>query len=81
MSAERACQRQWMPYATAARDYLGVSKDVLLAAIKRGELPAYEKPVTRGRTADARHEHHSYFVSLSDVDEYIRTHWDRAFTH
>ena len=70
-----ACERRWMPYAQAAKNYIGVSPDILLGAIKRGELPAYEKPLTRGRKEGAKREHHSYFVNLSDVDAYIRTHW------
>ena len=69
------CERRWMPYAQAAKYYLGVSSDILLGAIKRGELPAYEKPLTRGRKPGAKREHHSYFVNLTDVDEYIRKHW------
>ena len=68
-----------MPYALAARDYLGISPDILLGAIKRGELPAYEKPLTRGRKKGAQREHHSYFVRLTDVDTYVCTYWDRAF--
>lgn len=72
------CKRLWMPYARAASDYLGISPDILLAAIKRGELPAYEKPLTRGRRPDATRENHSYFVYLPDVDEYIRTYWTPA---
>jgi hypothetical protein len=64
-----------MPYAKAAREYLGVSPDILLGAIRRNELPAYEKPLTRGRKPGAKCEHHSYFVNLNDVDAYIRTHW------
>ena len=71
---KQSVQRKWMPYTTAARQYLGVSEDILLGAIKRGELPAFEKPITRGRTGTTR-QNHSYFVSLADVDEYIRAHW------
>ena len=79
VSQNRVCARGWMPYALAARDYLGISPDILLGAIKRGELTAYEKPLTRGRKQDAKREHHSYFVRLSDVDAYICTYWSRAF--
>lgn len=75
MSADRACERKWMPYAQAARDYLGISPDVLRGAITSGQLPAYEKPLTRGRKPGASREHHSYFVNLGDVDDYIRKHW------
>lgn len=73
-------QRLWMPYAMAAQFYLGVSPDLLLGAIKRGELPAYEKPLTRGRRPGAKTEHHSYWVFLPDVDEWIRKFWTPAFT-
>ncbi len=71
-------QRGWMPYAQAAKLYVGVSPDLLLGAIKRHELRAYEKPLTRGRTGTTR-ENHSYFVNLEDVDAYIRTYWQPAF--
>ena len=71
---KQSVQRKWMPYTTAARQYIGVSEDILLGAIKRGELPAFEKPITRGRTGTTR-QNHSYFVNLYDVDEYIRAHW------
>ncbi len=66
-------QRGWMPYKQAARLYLGISEDVLLAGIKRHELPAYEKPITRERTGTK--QYHSYFVNLADVDQWIRTYW------
>lgn len=73
--------RGWMPYAIAARDYVGIDKSVLLGAIKRKELRAYEKPVTRGRTtSDPDKQRTSYFVCTADVDEWIRTHWHPAFT-
>ena len=78
MSAERVCERRWMPYSQAARDYLGISPDVLRGAINSGELPAYEKPITRGRKPDACRQNHSYFVNLTDVDNYIREHWAEA---
>lgn len=68
-----------MPFSMVAKHYLGISPDILLGAIKAGELPAYEKPITRGRKPGASREYHSYFVCLPDVDEYIRTHWARAF--
>lgn len=73
-------QREWMPYAQAAKFYVGVSPDLLLGAIKRHELPAWEKPLTRGRKPGAQTERHSYFVNLSDVDTYIRTYWTPAFS-
>lgn len=70
-------QQLWMPYAQAARQYLGISEDVLRAAINAGQLAAYEKPLTCGRKPGAARENHSYFVYLPDVDEYIRNHWQR----
>lgn len=70
--------RMWMPYAQAANQYLGIHRQYLLAAIKAGELPAYEKPRRDVPESSAKKEYHCYFVNLSDVDEYIRTHWQRA---
>lgn len=71
--------RGWMPYAIAAKQYLGVSPDLLLGAIKRHELLAYEKPLTRGRTTkDRSKQRNSYFVNLADVDTWIRTYWEPA---
>lgn len=72
------CERRWMPYAQAAKYYIGVSPDILLRAIKAHELLAYEKPRTYEQPEWER-KNHSYFVNLSDVDEYIRTHWPPAF--
>ena len=72
-------QRGWMPYSQAAKFYLGISPDVLLGAIKRHELKAYEKPLTRGRKVGAKTVHHYYFVCLEDIDTYIRTYWPEAF--
>lgn len=69
--------RGWMPYRTAARKYLGVGDDLLREAINAHELDAYEKPRTtppkRGGVVN-----HSYFVNLAEVDEYIRTHWQKV---
>lgn len=76
--AREQIQRGWMPYAIAAREYLGIDKSILLGAILRGELAAYEKPLTRGRKPGATREHHSYFVCLADVDEWVRTYWAPA---
>ena len=73
--ASEPIPRGWAPYKTVAREYLHVSEDILLGAIKRGKLRAYEKPLTRGRKPGASRENHSYFVCLSDVDEYIRSEW------
>lgn len=77
--AKQTIPRGWCPYVTAARQYLGISEDILLGAIKRHELRAFEKPLTRGRKPGAASEHHSYWVCLTDVDEYIRTYWPEAF--
>lgn len=72
-------QRCWCPYATAASQYLGISPDILLGAIKARQLKAYEKPITRGRNPDATRAYHSWWVNLSDVDEWIRAYWPEAF--
>ena len=66
--------RGWAPYRRAAREYVGISEDILLGAIKRHELKAYDKPPKTPRPGVPR-ENHSYYVCLADVDEYIRKHW------
>ena len=76
--AKEQIQRAWCPYTMAARQYLGISEDILLGAIKRHELKAFEKPITRGRTGTTR-QNHSYFVNLNDVDAYIRAYWPEAY--
>lgn len=70
-------QRGWAPVSIVARQYLGIAPDVLTAAIKAGELAAYEKPITRGRKPGTDSRHH-YFVSLADVDVWIRGYWTPA---
>ena len=75
-----AIPRGWFPYAKVAKEYLGISPDILLGAIKRGDLPAYRKPVTRGHREDAKRHNYRWFVCLSDVDEWIRAYWQRAAT-
>lgn len=72
--------RKWFPYAKVAREYLGIDPSVLLGAIKRGELRAYVKPLTKGRKQGASCERNTYFVCLEDVDEWIRTYWQQAAT-
>lgn len=72
-------QRGWMPYAKAAQLYVGISPDILLGGIKRNELPAFKKPITRGRTTeDPSKQRNSYFVNLADIDTWIRTYWEPA---
>ena len=73
-------RRGWVPYRIAARQYLGVSEDLLLGAMKRHELKAFKKPITRKRTTNNPAKQRTrYFVSLEDVDEWIRTYWEPAF--
>lgn len=67
--------RGWWPYTRVAKDYLHVSPDLLRDAIFSGELPAYLKPITRGRRDSNRP---IVFVSIEDVDEWIRSTWERA---
>ncbi len=74
--ATRQIQRGWMPYSLAAEQYIGIAPSVLLSAIRNKQLEAFEKPLTRGRTAkDPKKERKQYFVCLADVDTYIRTYW------
>lgn len=71
-------RRGWFPYAMVAKHYLGISPDVLLRAIKSGQLKAYKKPLTRGRREGSTSDRCSIFCCLADVDEYIRTCWEPA---
>lgn len=72
-----AIPRGWAPYATVAKERFGISPDVLRGAIERGELAAYEKPVTRGRKASAERPHRMLWVSVADADEWVRANWHR----
>lgn len=67
--------RGWWPYTRVAKDYLHVSPDLLRDAIYSGALPAYQKPITRGRKDSNRP---IVFVSIEDVDEWIRSTWVRV---
>ena len=67
--------RAWVPYRKAAREYIGISEDILLGAIKRPELKASDKPPKSEKKPGVPRENHSYYVCLADVDEYIRKHW------
>lgn len=75
MADSQPIPRGWFSYVKVAKEYLGVSPDILLRAIKRGELKAYVKPLTRGRKEGATHERNVVMVCLADVDEWIRTFW------
>lgn len=74
MSAETA-QRGWMSLSEAAR-YVGVSRDLLRMAVNAGDLPAYEKPVTRGRTGTSRHNV-LVRIGTDDLDSWVRS-WKPA---
>lgn len=62
----------WLPYGTAARRYLHVAPELLRGGIERGELEAHEKPCTRRDRAGGSGR---LYVSLSDVDEWVRAYW------
>lgn len=62
-------QRGWLSLQECGR-YLGISPDVVRAAIERGELQAYVKPATY-RTGGRPF----YKVSVADVDDWVRTCW------
>lgn len=70
----KTVERKWMPMTTCAKDYLGVSPDLLRSAIVAGELPAIEKPKTRRRKPDAIRENHHWWVNTDDVDAWMRSH-------
>lgn len=75
---KNTCEREWMPLAQMAHDYLGVAPDLLREAINNKQLEAFEKPLTRGRKDGAKRQNHSYFVCREDVDKWIRTYWKKA---
>ena len=62
----------WLPYGTAARCYLHVAPELVRGGIERGELEAHEKPCTRRDRAGGSGR---LYVSLSDVDEWVRRCW------
>lgn len=62
-------RRGWLSLQECGR-YLGISPDVVRAAIERGELQAYVKPATY-RTGGRP----LYKVSVADVDDWVRTCW------
>lgn len=62
-------RRGWLSLQECGR-YLGISPDVVRAAIERGELQAYVKPATY-RTGGRPF----YKVSVADVDDWVRTCW------
>ena len=79
MADERGCrdaERGWIGMTEAAR-YANLSQDHLRAAVIRGELEAYEKPLTKGRTGKTRCNA-ILRTKREFVDEWIRTHWKRA---
>ncbi len=78
--ADAAVNRAWLPYTRAAKEYLGVSSKILRAAIERGELPAYRKPITRLRNPTRAEPQYTLFVNTNDIDAWIRATWDRAGT-
>lgn len=67
-------QRGWWPVTRVAKDYLHVSPNILRDAINAGTLPAYCKPITKGRKDSDRPV---VLVSLDDVDALVRS-WPRA---
>lgn len=64
-----AVRRGWLSLNECGR-YLGISPDVVRAAVERGELQAYVKPATY-RTGGRPF----YKVSVADVDKWVRTCW------
>lgn len=67
-------QRGWWPLTRVAEDYLHVSPNLLRGAVNDGTLPAYAKPITRGRTDSKRP---IVLLNLDDVDAWVRS-WPRA---
>lgn len=68
---------EWMDL-TAAAKYAHISREVIRGAIIAGQLDAYEKPVSRGRSACAERKNVLLRISKSDVDRWIRRSWRKA---
>lgn len=71
MSAKEV-PRGWFSVSEAAA-YVGVSQDLVREAIAQERLPAYEKPLTRGRKPGATRENRFYKVAREDVDAWVRS--------
>lgn len=58
---------------TEAARYIGVSPDLIVRGLNAGEIIAYEKPITRGRTG----KRHNVLLKFSreDLDTWVRTYW------
>lgn len=67
-------ERGWWPLTRVAEDYLHVSPNLLRGAVNEGALPAYAKPITRGR-ADSKRP--VVLLNLDDVDAWVRS-WPTA---
>jgi hypothetical protein len=67
--------RRWLNVEDAAR-YVGIKPNDIRGAIVRGELDAYDKPLTEpdreGRVK------HAYRMHMDDLDAWVRTHWAKA---
>lgn len=75
MSA-RTVEREWLSVAEAGQ-YVGISSEVVRAAALSGALPAYEKPVTRGRKVQGPAQPNTFMkISKSDLDAWVRS-WPR----
>lgn len=76
MTKEIVADRGWLSLTTAARDYVHISPDVLRRGISAGELPAYKKPLTRGRKPGATRENTLMRIHTDDIDDWIRRTWE-----
>lgn len=72
--AKTIVQRGWLTASGAAR-YVGISPELIRKAMFSGELPAYKKPVTHGRTG----ERHNLLcrIAIEDIDAWVRT-WEKV---
>lgn len=69
--------RGWLSVKEAAQ-YVGISNDLIRRAVATHSLPAYIKPVSRGRKATSPENQHTYLkINVHDLDQWVRS-WEKA---
>lgn len=69
-------EKGWLSINEAAQ-YAGISSDLIRRAIAQHDLPAYQKPITRGHREGAQRKVWLK-VARSDVDAWVRS-WPSAW--